>query len=254
MEHDTEKMITAVHKSFDIIEALKEANGARIKELDDALELSKSSIHYHLKTLQDREYVVQKGNRFYLGLEFVNTAKHVRRRSDVFEAAIPMVEELATETGEGVSLVAEDHGVAIVLFSRRGGGRSHPTAQGKKLPMHASAPGKAILAHLSDERVQEILDHTGLPQRTENTITDRETLMEELETIRQSEVAYNYMEDFTGIRGVAVPLQNPRGEVEGALSVHGPDHRLQSEAFTTEIPDLLHEYANKIQLDLEFNK
>lgn len=107
---------------------------------------------------------------------------------------------------------------------REGDGRAgrQPYGEiGKRVPLHNIAAGKAILAHLSEERVEEIIGQHGLEEWTERTITDREALFSELETIREQEYARNDGETFEGFRAVASPILH-EGELLGSIVVSGP--------------------------------
>lgn len=83
------------------------------------------------------------------------------------------------------NLVVEEYGHGVFLYRSKGPEAVHmDTHAGKRLPMHTTAFGKAILAHFPEERVEEIIEANGLPAHTPKTITDRDTLFEELESIR----------------------------------------------------------------------
>jgi len=105
--------------------------------------------------------------------------------------------------------------------------------------MHCIAGGKALLAELEDDEVDCIINQWGLPRRTENTVTSREALLENLEQIRKRGVALSDEEYADGLRAVARRVLNPDGSVLGALAVSAPKYRMQGKIFTNEVPDLL---------------
>jgi DNA-binding IclR family transcriptional regulator len=113
--------------------------------------------------------------------------------------------------------------------------------------------GKAILAHLPESRVHEILDRHGLPEKTEQTITERDALFEELSEIRERGVAFDREERLSGLRCVAVPILSNSSRVEGALSVSGPTSRMQGERFESELPERLRSAANVIELNITYS-
>ncbi|WP_254533213.1 IclR family transcriptional regulator [Natrinema gelatinilyticum] len=255
VEGDTkQKTVGATERSIAIMEALKELNGARIAELSEHLDITKSSVHAHLVTLEKHEFVVKQGDEYRLGLRFLNVGEYVRNRNPVFQEAKPKVKELAQKTGEVASLIAEDHGKGVFVFRRKGENITRPTTVGNQVDLHVTAGGKAILANLPKPTVDEILDRRGLPRYTPNTITDREVLEDDLERIRKQGVAFNDQEDINGLRAVGVPLEETSGRTVGALSIYGPAHRLRGDLYREEIPDLLRESANDVQLQVAFKQ
>lgn len=102
--------VKAVQTSIGVIEALYERDGARIDELADALDVSKSSVHRHLSTLRQANYVTKEGDTYYLSMQFLELGHYVCNRKEVFQLAEPKVKELAEETGERAQFVVEEHG------------------------------------------------------------------------------------------------------------------------------------------------
>ena len=119
--------------------------------------------------------------------------------------------------------------------------------------LHCTALGKAVLAHLPEERTEEILDQHGLPGVTERTTTDREELWEELAEVRDTGVAFDDEERMLGMRCVAVPLLGTDDEVVGAMSVSGPRTRFQDEYYRETCPRLLRETAHVIEIRLTYD-
>ncbi|WP_255197799.1 IclR family transcriptional regulator [Halorarius litoreus] len=236
-----------------VVEGLRELDGARVTELADHLDIGKSTVHRHLSTLEAHEYVVKEGDEYHLGLRLLGLGEYVRERSPVYAMARPIVDQLAEETEERALFMTEEHGRAIYLY--RGVGahavRTNSTT-GTRRYLHTIAGGKAMLAHLPEERVDAIIDRWGLPAETENTVTDREALAAELERIRERGVAFNREECIQGLQAVAAPVLGPDGSVVGALSVSGPTHRMKGEWLEEEIPDLLLGSANELELNLEY--
>lgn len=109
-----------------------------------------------------------------------------------------------------------------------------------------------MLAAMSDQEVESIIKDKGLEAKTENTITDIDSLFEELEEIREKGVAFNREETNLGIRAVGASITRPNGVVLGAISVSGPAHRLSGELFNEELPKKIRGTAQEIELNLEY--
>lgn len=239
---------------FTIIEYLHENDGARLKDLSRDLDLAKSTLHRHLETLTGREYVVKDDGQYRIGARFIDLGQHVRARRPAYEMAKDVVDEIAAETGERAQFIIEEHGWAVYIHRTRGNNavRTDPGI-GKRIQMHQTSAGKSILAHYPRDRVEEILEKRGLAGATENSITTKEEMFEELEQIRERGYAFNDQENISGLRAVGVPILSPTDEVIGALSVAGPTRRLKGERFEDELPNYMLGIANEMELNIAYS-
>lgn len=245
--------LQTVENAFAVIDALRRLEGARVTELADELEMSKSTIHDHLSTLRAHHYVVKDGDQYDLGLGFFEIGEYARKRRKIYEIAQPEVTNLAEETGEVANLMVEEHGRGVYLYRAHGENAvTLDTHTGKRRYLHNTALGKAILAHFPEERVHEILDTHGLPQATKHTITDRDALFDKLDEIRERGIAYCGQERVEGLQCVAAPILSTDDRVLGAISVAGPTTRIKGERFRTEIPELVTQAANVIEINVTY--
>ncbi len=245
--------IKAAETAFEIIEVLHDQQPARLTDIADSVGIANSTAHEHLSTLQDQEYVIERADGYYLGLKFLNHGKRAKEYyQQLIEVSQPALQQLVAETDEAVNLVVEEYDRAVYI-ERLTGERGVPTNSwvGKRKSLHTLSAGKAILAHLSDERVTQILDSSGLPVATEQTITSRDQLLQELETIRERGVSFNDRESHEQIRAIGAPIVVD-GRPYGAVSVAGPAKRLTGEYFRDEISDLLLGAVNEIELKLTY--
>lgn len=239
--------------TFRIIEALKEREGARVTDLSQHLDLPKSSVHNYLSTLEQEEYVVKEDNAYYVGLRFLDLGAQARSNLPIYDIAKPEVQALAEETGELSNLLVEEHGKGVYIYHDTGEDAVRvDTTTGRRVHLHNTGLGKAILAHYPRERVEEILDQHGMPATTENTITDRETLFDELAEVRETGFAFDYEERLNGLRCVAAPILDKDDRVVSAVSVSGPTSRMSTERFTEEIPELIRNAVNVIELNVAY--
>jgi DNA-binding IclR family transcriptional regulator len=238
--------------AFDVVEALLELEGARFTELVDHMEMPKSTLHDHLRTLESMGLVVKTDNVYRVGCRFLEIGAQARRQQPIYEAGRPEVEDLAKETGEHASLSIEERGQAVLLHVAKGPNAVNLDAYaGRPTPLHANAAGKVMLAHLPEQRIDEIIDDHGLRAYTPYTITEALTLKEELEEIRQQGYATDTNELVEGVKGVAAPILD-HGEVVGAIAVGGPANRMRGERFEETLPDLLLSASNIIELNLTY--
>lgn len=254
MDTEPKHPVRTTARSFEILEFLKENHGAGITETADALDMSKGVVHNHLNTLKASEYVVKENDKYRLSLRFLGFGEYQRNQTRLYTIGKEHVEELAEKTGELVNLATEEHGRCVYLSLSRGDRAVEVDIHaGCRPPLHNTALGKAILAHLPESRVERTLDAHGMTQSTEHSITDRDTLFSEFEQIRESGVAFDREERLPGLRCVAAPIEKNNGEVAGAISVSGPMTRLQGERFEQTLPDLVRSTANVIELNLAYS-
>lgn len=252
--YEGESTIQSIDTSFAIVTALKERNRAGVTELAEATGLSKSSVHKHLRSLLKHDFVVKDDGEYRLSLRYLDLGAHVRAQLPGASQVKHKLRELADETGESVQFAVEERGRTVVLFRDVSHGGVYSRGRvGRRFYMHQTAAGKAILAQHSDRWVREIIDRHGLPKATAHTISDAETLFEELASVRECGVAFNNEESTEGLRSVAVPVGGPGGDVLGAFAVAGPTHRIEGDRFETEIPDLVRSVVNELELNLAYS-
>ncbi|MFC7203279.1 IclR family transcriptional regulator [Haloferax namakaokahaiae] len=251
--HTERRMVKSDETLLSIVEYLREADGAGVTEIANHLKLAKSTVYDHLVTMREYGFFVKRGQRYHLGLQFFSYGQYVRNQFKIYEAAKPVVDRLTERTGEMVWLIAHENGRIMYLYGHAGATDINANSLiGSWAYMHCNSAGKAILAHLDDSEVEQIIQRHGLPARTEYTTTDPDELRDELTTIRQQGFALNMGEDLEGIHAIGVPLLFDE-EVQGALAVAGPAHRVTRERCEEELAEQLFAARNDIELNLVYS-
>lgn len=237
---------------FSIIELLHEKDGATLTEISEETGMVKSTIHNHLSTLQHMGYVVEEDGEYYPGLRFLQIGNYLRNRKDKYDLIRSKVDDLAADTGERAQFIISENGLGTCLYTASGSNavRTEPSI-GSQLYLHCSAAGKAILSGLTESEVDGVIDRWGLPEITEQTITNRDELDVELAEIRERGYSFNREENLVGLHAVGVPLVGSGETVIGGLSIMGPTHRLTAERFTEELPEVLLGTKNELELNIE---
>ncbi len=162
---------------------------------------SKSTVHRHLNNLTEQDYVVQENGKYYPGLRSLRLAANALDLYDVYPISRPVVNELVSKTGESAAVAVEEKGRAVYLYHNRSNESVKTDARaGIEMFLHCTGAGKAILAHLPEERIDAVIEEHGLPKMTPNTITDRDELLAELEEIRELGYAFDDEERIEGMR------------------------------------------------------
>ncbi|MDJ1433674.1 IclR family transcriptional regulator [Halostagnicola sp. A-GB9-2] len=241
--------VRTVDRSFEIIEIVQELDGAGVSEISERVDIGKSSVHNHLNTLVNREYLSKEGDEYHIGISFLGLGAYARNRTEIYDDARQEIDKLADETGELANLLIERNKMGVYLYQTEGENAVElDTYEGKQVGLHCTGLGKAILAFRPREEVENILDTRGMEPLTEQTITDRERFFDELDEIRSHKYAFDREERLTGLCCVAAPITNANDRSVGAISVACPIHRISDERFYEELPDSVLGTANVIEL------
>ncbi|WP_276274053.1 IclR family transcriptional regulator [Haloarcula litorea] len=236
---------------FDVVCCIKNGSGMTLTEIVTELDYAKSTVHRHLRTLEELGYVVQRDDGYHVGLRFLDIGVTARNSYDGYKLIRNKVEEIADETGERAQFFVEEHAEAVYLARSVGEQAVHTDPGiGSRIPLYAASAGKAILAELPEDELFEMIERMEFEPMTEYTITDPDELMAELAEIRDRGYSFNREESLQGTHAVGVAICDEQGEVIGGLSVTGPSHRLKGERFTEELPDLLLGAANELELNI----
>ena len=244
------RVVKTAQSTFELLELIRDAGRISVVELSDRVDMARSTVHDHLKTLELEGFVVKEGNEYWLSLEFLRYGCAARNRHVDPELVQTSLDQLAAETEETAWFSVAERGRLIHLHQSLGeNALTLGDTIGNHHQLHYYASGKAILAHLPEKRVRDLIAANGLEPRNDRTITTEADLFAELEQIRADGVAYNDGEFNEGTRGVAAPVLVD-GNVVGAVAVHGPTNRLHSDRFEERVPQKVKACANEIELKL----
>lgn len=246
--------LTTVTRAFEILDLLWKLDGAGPTEISERLDVPNSTVYDYLESLTETKFVTKEKGEYNISAYFLTIAGQMRHRNRLFQVATPHMRRLAEETGELIGLTVEIGGEGVILHQEEGEqALSLGTYPGASTPLHTVATGKVILANLSPERVDEILDQRGLEQRTERTITDRDRLEEVLGRVRENGYAIDWDEQVVGMGMVAVPIVVD-GNVLGSLGVVVPTRRIRNEEYQDELLRELREIQNTITVNYQYGE
>ncbi|MFG3201577.1 IclR family transcriptional regulator [Streptomyces sp. NPDC048192] len=216
--------------------------------VQEAVGYPKSSLYMLLRTLVELGWVETDatGTRYGIGVRALLVGTSYIDGDEVVAAARPTLDRLSDDTTETIHLARLDGINVVYLATRQSQHYLRPfTRVGRRLPAHSTSLGKAILATYSDEQVRKLLPET-LPALTENTLTDREKLIEELHQVREQGFAVDREENTLGLRcfGVAIPYRTPARD---AISCSVPVARL-TPAHEQMIKDALFDARDRLTL------
>lgn len=232
-----ENSVQSVERALSILEYLAEEKRAcGITEIGNAVSLHKSTVHRLIKTLVNKGYIEQEidSDKYSLGNRVLFLAGSVLDRMDVRNIARPYIVKLSERVNEVVHLSILDGDEAVYIDKveglRQGSFRMNSQI-GKRVPLYCTAVGKVMLSKLEDEEVAKILSHYEMRKYTTNTITDVESFIKELAKTRQLGYATDEMEHEEGIRCIAAPIYDRKGDIVAAISISGPVFYITEERF-----------------------
>nr|WP_280921198.1 IclR family transcriptional regulator [Halarchaeum rubridurum] len=243
--------MTTTNASLRIIESIQELDGATPAVLAERLSLSKSTVYKHLYTLAEHGYVISEDGEYYLGARLYHLGMYVRNRSKLYELAGKYVVTLSEQSNEESDFGVEENGRIVTLYDSVGSSASPSTRVENYEYMHTTAIGKAMLARLPVSRVDEIVERWGLPAITEQSITTRSNLDEELARIRERGYAVNDEESIPGKRVAGVLAEDPTGDIIGGFTVSGPAYRIEDTDLHQEFPDILQRVVPEFEAEVK---
>jgi IclR family acetate operon transcriptional repressor len=226
-------------------------------EIARAAGLPVPTVHRILAALTGRKYLArdERTRRFRLGPAALDLGERARAVLDLRQAALPVLRRLARETDETALLtVPNDERDRSICLERVES--SQPlrlsVEPGRRLPLHAGASQKALLAFLGEEEIERIAAGS-LEQLCRATITDPEALRSNLAEARERGWAISFEETNIGVWGVAVPLLDVQGAAVAAIGLAGPSARLSPEEVVDHLErlrDAAFELAMPLRLDV----
>lgn len=244
------RRVKSVETAMEIIELLEARDGAGVTEIADGLDLAKGTVHTQLATMRERGFVAKSGDEYQLGLRFLELGENAKDRLSIPDVAKTELDKLAEETDTRTQLIVEENGMAICVYISRGPNAIlPPTDVGYREYLHCIASGKALLAHLPEERIEAIVDRHGLVERTDATVTDRDELFDALERIRERGFALNDEEKLRGLRAVGTPILGQDGRPIAAISISDTTRNMDDDLFREGIPDRIMSTANVIEVN-----
>lgn len=227
--------VQSLGRAFGLLETMADHGGIMgLSQLATESGLPLPTIHRLARTLVELGYLHQESSRQYvLGPKLIRLGESSSKMLSLW--ARPHLTKLVDELGESANLAMLD-GDQIVYVAQVPSRHSMRmfTEVGRRVLPHCTAVGKALMAEMPTEDVREILQRTGTPKHTENTITDLDEFARNLEWTASHGYAIDEGEQEVGVRCVAVVVPNVSSRL--AISVSGPTERMTEEVVNRAVP------------------
>lgn len=233
-------LLQSVTNALRIIELLGDNNFLTLTEIAEELELGKSSVFRLVATLEAKGFVKKdKYGRCRLGMKFSYFGSVVLARMEILQASRPHLEKLQRDVCETIHLAIWDDDWNIRFVDKIDGMISFHMHSFVGLPKtcYSTATGKAMLAYMGDDFIEEFIHHVPLKPLTPQTVTDPDALRASLLQVRQDGYCLSVEEDEVGLTCVGAPIIDTSHRPIAAVSISGPTVRLISR---------VDEYAKKV--------
>ena len=227
----------SVARVLDVLEVVAAAGGElALGEIATAADLPVPTIHRLVRTLVDRGYMRQLPSRRYaLGSRLIPLGEVAGAALGTW--ARPVLAGLVDRLGESANLAVLD-GDRVTYIGQvpsRHAMRVYAEV-GLRVSPHCTGAGKALLSQLTNDEVRALLERAGMPAQTPHTITDPETFVEQLDTVRRLGYAIDEGEHAIGVHCVAVPVTGHTTRL--AVSISAPSARMTAELVDRAVPEL----------------
>ena len=215
-----------------LLEEISQHGPLRFAQIQERLQLPKATLHRALNELQTERLVQfdERSHTYHAGFRILEIANHVWSRSDLRVLARDQLEHLCELSTETVQLSVHSDTHAVYLDSVESDNNIRMSmGVGTSIPLYCTGAGKALLALCPALQQRDIIDRISFKAFTPNTITDKNRLLTELNTIRQVGYAEDMEEHFAGIRCIAAPVVTCDGQTVAAISISGPTFRITDE-------------------------
>lgn len=244
--------VKTTETSLEIVDVLFQDGPVARDHIEDRLELTTSTVHRHLTTLREEGYVVEEAGTYSLGFKFLTIGGHLRRKVSAYQMIKRKVDDLAEQADERAQFIVREGTDRVYLYTEIGDNPVQTGAHtGRRGPIHASAAGKSILATLPEAKRERVLESSELERTGPNTITDVDTLRDDLAEIRERGYAFNREESTAGVHAIGAAVTGNEDDIVGAISISGPATRLKSQRMENDLPDIVLAATNELELHIE---
>ena len=211
-----------------------------LDELASRASVHKTTIMRLLHAMEEKRFVTRdREQRFHLGSKLFELSSLALEQRDIRAAARPYLAELNTRTGHTVHLAAFEGSDVVYVdkFESR-----HPVRMysriGLTAALHSAAVAKVLLADLPRSEQEHIAGGLDYVRMTDNTLTDPQALLAELERVKAQGWAHDNAEHESFVHCIAAPIRDVRGVVVAAASLSIPIVMLDYDGLLNLLPDL----------------
>ncbi len=248
-----ELKVTAVERTMLILETIAKNNQITLSDISKKTDLHKSTVFRFLNTLESLGYIIKtpKDEGYYLSTKMNNF--HVASNIDniLLDEGIRIVDAIAKHTKETVHLAKLEDDKLTYLYKVESTQTLRVSTSSQiagEAPLYCTGLGKAMLAYLKKDDLIKIIDKLDFIKFTDTTITDKESLNEELIKIKEKGYSIDNGEHEIGIMCISKPILLKELPI-AAISISGPAERMNNniQKYYLLLETLIDDFQDKIQ-------
>ncbi|MCM8777510.1 MAG: IclR family transcriptional regulator [Candidatus Omnitrophica bacterium] len=220
-----------LEKGIEVLEVLKDTEASlSFVQIQKKLSIPKTTLYRVLNSLVEKNLVFCQDKRYKLGYGILPFAKKVLSEIPLRELVSPYLKKLCGYTGETIELIIPDRDTILYIDKVESPQSIKLVAQigSRYTTLHASAPGKILLAY-NEDAFKKFIKNKKFKKITSKTIVDKKAFGEEIEKIKKSGWAYDIGEARIDVIRIAAPVFNYEGKLTGIISIAGPYYRIKKE-------------------------
>jgi len=221
---------SSINRVLDILDTVASSNKPiSATEINESLNLPKATAHRLCALLEAQGYLLKKlnGKSYMPGNRMYDMAVGVLTHSRFRALRHAILQSLSEEIGETCNIAYPD-GLQMTYSDRveTQWVLRLEVPIGSSVPLHCTASGKLYLSTLSPAKLVSIVNKLDLRVMTKKTITDKDELIREIDSIRTNHLSIDNEELFDGIIAIAVPITDSQGRFYCSLAFQAPVFRL----------------------------
>lgn len=215
-------------------------SGLGVSDSARLLGIGRSSAHLLLSTLEEERFATASKTGVYtLGLAAFEVGAALPLSLKFDESRLDGMRSLANRSREAVSISVQSNTDAIILRRIESAVLLRVEIKlGTRMPLHASASGRVLLAEMSDDTIRALYPEEILPPAHQAKSKSRSELMEDIRSVRAAGYAINANEFAEGVIAIACAVRDERDSVVGALSIAGPTNRFDPHIWLSSLQEV----------------
>jgi DNA-binding IclR family transcriptional regulator len=219
------RSVPVLNRALQMLELIAASrNGLALPDVVRKLNIPKSSAHTILLTLMRQGYLhrSERSRRYVFSSKLLRLANQAVQGLRIREVSMIPLRQLCLNTGFSVHMAILEWPEAVLIAKiDPPGAPPLSTWMGRRMELHCTGVGKALLASLPEDELRNLLAERVFSRHNENTITSNRRLLQEAESIRAKGFALDDEEDEVGFRCIGVPVRDEHGATMAAISVAG---------------------------------
>lgn len=247
-------MVQSLARGIEILLIIQEKGSTTAVEIAAELGVDKSTVSRLISTLMSYDMVSVDpiSKKYRLGFRLLYLSEGVKRNFNIAMVARPYLYKICSETKESVHLAVMGNRKMYIADQVRSQREYNLSAQiGMIEAWHCSSVGKCVLAYKPQSFIEDLFEDYDFVKYTDNTITNRQDLEEELKKIKEQGYATDDEERTRGVRCMAVPVFNYGGNVSCCIGISAPKEQITDKTMKQYI-SCMKKYARQISKELGY--